>query len=239
MSMSSSLLFAHPRVIAWRNRLRKNTWLRGIYGTLATRGDYEARFARELLAAVRKGDTVWDVGANVGVYAAQFAERGAASVVCFEPAPAAVEALQRRFPAVSPQTANPVRIVPIALSNQRGTALFSADGASPNNQIGGADRSKPTIEIQVRSADEAQAEFALPTPNVVKIDVEGYELEVVEGAAQVLSSKHVRSVFIEVHFALLHARKLDEAPATILRMLRQHGFAVRWVDPSHIGAHRP
>jgi FkbM family methyltransferase len=190
-----------------------------------------------LLAAVRSGDTVWDVGANVGVYAAQFAERGAANVVCFEPAPAAVAALRHRFPEGS-AGANPVRIVPIALADRRGTATFSADGSSPNNQIGTSDGTKPTVEIQVRSADEALIEFALPTPNVIKIDVEGYELEVIEGLSRLLASKELRSVFVEVHFSLLHNRKLDEAPASILQTLRQHGFRVHWVDPSHIGAHR-
>ena len=237
MSMSTSLLFAHPRVIAWRNRLRQSTWLREAYSTFTRKGDYEARFSRELLAAVRNGDIVWDVGANVGVYAAQFVERGAANVICFEPAPAALEILQRRFGEAA-QAGNPVRIVPVALSKQRGVAMFSVEGASPNNQIGGTDTSKPTIEVQVRRADEAMAEFELPQPNVAKIDVEGYELEVLEGASQVLASKALRSVFIEVHFALLHERKLDKAPATIMRTLRQHGFEVHWVDPSHIGAHR-
>jgi FkbM family methyltransferase len=235
--MSTSLLFAHPHVIAWRNRLRGNSLIRGIYTSLAGRGDYEARFARELLVAVRSGDTVWDVGANVGVYAAQFAERGAANVVCFEPAPAAVAALHRRFSETS-KGANPVRIVPIALADRRGTAIFSADGASPNNQIGVSDGTSPTVEIQVRCGDEAVIEFALPPPNVIKIDVEGYELEVIQGLSSVLSSKELRSVFVEVHFALLHNRKLDAAPAAILQTLRQHGFHVHWVDPSHIGARR-
>jgi FkbM family methyltransferase len=231
--MSTSLLFAHPRLIAWRNHLRKSSLLRDVYRSIAGGGGYEARFSRELLGALRPSDTVWDVGANVGVYAAQFADRGAANVICFEPAPAAVTALRSRF-----SQGSRVRIVPIALSNQRGSAAFAADGASPNNQIGPSDGSVPTIEIQVRSGDEALTEFDLPHPNVIKIDVEGYELEVVEGLSNVLSSDQVRSVFIEVHFALLHRRKLDEAPGTILQKLRQHGFRVRWVDPSHIGAHR-
>jgi FkbM family methyltransferase len=231
--MSTSLLFAHPRLIAWRNHLRKSSLLRDVYRSIAGRGAYEAKFARDLLAALRPGDTVWDVGANVGVYAAQFADRGAASVVCFEPAPAALAALRGRF-----SQGSQVQIMPIALGKERGRVAFAADGASPNNQIGPADGSVPTIEIEVRSGDEALTEFALPHPDVIKIDVEGYELEVVEGLSNTLSSEKVRSVFIEVHFALLHGRKLDHAPGTILQRLRQHGFSVRWVDPSHIGAVR-
>jgi FkbM family methyltransferase len=236
--MPSSLLFAHPRVIAWRNRLRKNPLLRGIYTNFASRGDYEARFSRELLTALRPGDTVWDVGANIGVYAAQFAQLGAANVVCFEPAPAAIAELRRRFPENS-QSPHGVRVVPVALSRCRGTVNFIADGASPNNQIGAPSSGQSNaIEIQVLSGDEALTELKLPAPNVIKIDVEGFEQEVIEGMPQLLSSKALHSVFIEVHFALLHERKLDEAPAAIVRTLGQHGFRVHWVDPSHIGARR-
>jgi FkbM family methyltransferase len=235
--MSTSLLFAHPYVISLRNRLRGSSVLRELYGRFAGGSHYEARFSQQLLGAVGAGDAVWDVGANVGVYAAQFAERGAANVVCFEPAPAAVVALQERFPN-TPARQNRVRIVPIALADRRGTAMFSADGTSPDNQIGASDGTRPTVEVQVRSADEALAEFALPTPNVVKIDVEGYELEVIQGMAGVLSSKALRSVFVEVHFSLLHNRKLDGAPAAIMRILRERGFQVHWADPSHICAQR-
>jgi FkbM family methyltransferase len=235
--MSTSLLFAHPRVIAWRNRLRQNSLVRTVYSSIASRGDYEARFSRELLVSVHAGDTVWDVGANVGVYATQFAERGAANVVCFEPAPAAIAALQRCF-AEKPEIAGSVRIVPIALGSRRSKAVFSADGASPNNQILAAAGNQPTVEIQVYSGDGALAELDLPSPNVIKIDVEGYELEVIEGLSRVLASRTLRSVFIEVHFSLLHNRGLDRAPAAILQTLRSQGFQVRWVDPSHIGAHR-
>ena len=235
--MSTSLLFAHPYVIAWRNRLRSNPVLRGLYSSLAGGSRYEARFSRELLGAVRAGDSVWDVGANVGVYAAQFAERGAANVVCFEPAPAAVVALQQRFSNAS-GAASCVRIVPIALADRHGTSVFSANGTSPDNQIGVADGNRPTVEVQIRSADEAMAEFALPTPNVMKIDVEGYELEVIQGMPGVLSLKTLRAIFVEVHFSQLHKRKLDKAPAAIVQLLRDRGFHVHWVDPSHICAQR-
>lgn len=236
-TMSSSLLFAHPSFVAWRNRLRHNSFARKVYSSLTGRGDYEARFSRELLGAIHAGDTVWDVGANVGLYAARFADHGAANVVCFEPAPAAVAALQARFNQ-GPSADKRIRVMPIALSNQRSTAAFTADGTSPNNQIVAAPNGGSTVEIQVYSGDEAQTAFALPTPHVVKIDVEGFELEVIQGLSHVLASKTLRSVFVEVHFSLLHNRGLDAAPARIVRILRAQGFKVHWADPSHIAASR-
>jgi FkbM family methyltransferase len=235
--MPTSLLFAHPRVIAWRNRLRQSSLARKVYSTISGRGGYEERFSRELLGAIHAGDTVWDVGANVGHYAAQFSDRGAAKVVCFEPAPGAVAALQGRFAAGTGADSR-VQIVPVALGRQRSIAAFTADGASPDNQIVAAANNN-TVEIQVYSGDEAQVEFALPSPNVIKIDVEGFELEVIQGLSGVLSCRTLRSVFIEVHFSLLHNRGLDAAPSLILRNLRDLGFQVHWVDPSHLGARRP
>lgn len=230
-------LYAHPVAIAWRNRLRQNAVLRKVYSSIVAGGGYEARFSKELLGALRTGDTVWDVGANVGFYAAQFAERGAAHVVCFEPAPASIAALRRRFPQDA-ETDNRVRLVPVALGARRATAAFTADGTSPDNQIVAAGGSGSTVEVQVYCGDAAQAEFALPSPNVMKIDVEGFELDVIEGMPAVLAAKSLRSVFIEVHFSLLHRRGLDKAPGTIGQILRQQGFRVNWVDPSHLGAHR-
>jgi FkbM family methyltransferase len=235
--MSSSLLFAHPSLIAWRNRLRNNPLVRSVYSKIVHRGDYEERFSRELLGAINAGDVVWDVGANIGHYAAQFADRGAANVVCFEPAPDAVAKLQHRF-SESTGLNKRIRVVPVALGSQRATAAFAAEGASPNNQIVAAANGDATVEIQVYSGDGAQAELGLPPPNVIKIDVEGFELEVIQGMPGVLSSKALRSVFVEVHFSLLHNRGLDDAPARILKILRSRGFGVHWADPSHISARR-
>jgi FkbM family methyltransferase len=235
--MFTSLLFAHPRAIAWRNQLRRNAFAQRLYSRIAGRGGYEARFSRELLAAIRTGDTVWDIGANVGFYAAQFLKRGAANVVCFEPAAAAVSVLQERFGGGS-RNDNAVRVVPVALGRRRSSAVFTADGASPNNQIVATTSDVPTVEVQVYAGDEAQAEFALPTPDVIKIDVEGFELDVIQGLPGVLASKMVRSVFIEVHFSLLHSRGIDDAPASLIQIMKNQGFRVHWIDPSHLGAYR-
>jgi FkbM family methyltransferase len=229
-------MFAHPRLVAWRNRLRRSPLVRTVYAGIAGRGQYEARFSRELLTAVQPGDTVWDVGANIGFYAAQFLERGAAHVVCFEPAPGAIDALRARFAEMS--AAARVHIVPVALGRERSRAAFDADGASPNNRILEAS-GKPTIEVPVLSGDEALRDFDLPEPHVIKVDVEGYELEVIEGLRGLLTSRSApRAVLVEVHFALLHERRLDSAPATLVQRLSDWGFRVRWVDPSHLSARR-
>ena len=76
---------------------------------------------------------------------------------------------------------------------------------------------------------------SLPQPNVVKIDVEGYELEVIQGLQNVLTS--VRVAFVEVHFSILENRCMLQAPSKIVATLGKLGFnAITWVDASHIMA---
>lgn len=75
-------------------------------------------------------------------------------------------------------------------------------------------------------------------PNVIKIDVEGFEYEVIEGLSAYLSSPTVKSIGIEVHFGILEERGLSQAPRWIERLLNGKGFVVTWADPSHIIATR-
>jgi FkbM family methyltransferase len=229
-------LFVHPVVVRWRNRLRHNRLLRHLYSRWVARHDYEERFSDALLAAVRPGDVVWDVGANVGWYAERFLARDAVRVVCFEPAPEAVRTLQTRFAAAV--TAGRAHIVPVALSDATGTVRFAADGAAPTNRIVAGAPEQSTIDVPVRAGDEALREYALPAPHIVKIDVEGYEWEVVAGLRNVLAGPALRGVFVEVHFSLLNERGCDDGPERIVKAFQSHGLRVRWLDPSHLAAVR-
>jgi hypothetical protein len=75
-------------------------------------------------------------------------------------------------------------------------------------------------------------------PNVVKIDVEGFEAEVLRGFGALLERPSLRAVCVEVHFALLDTRSERNAPAEIERRLYAAGFRCRWADHSHLVAVR-
>lgn len=229
-------MLSNPVMVTWRNRLRRNAVARWIYKRWMASRDYEDHFGKALLAAVGDTTVVWDVGANVGLYTSQFLGRGAGQVVCFEPAPGAVRELETKF-ASEPR----VRVFAVALSDATGTAPFLAQGAAPTNRLGAgsaASAAEGMVEVPVRRGEDMLAEHQLPTPNVIKVDVEGYEWEVLRGLAKVLTRPELRSVFVEVHFSILHERDLDQAPAEIVSLLERVGFSVRWLDLSHIQATR-
>jgi FkbM family methyltransferase len=222
-------------IVTVRNRLRTNPVARWLYLRWMAGQNYEDRFGKQMLAAIDSRSVVWDVGANIGLYTQQFLARGAREVVCFEPAPAAVLELETRFADEAR-----VHVCPVALADSTSSARFVARGADPTNRIASPHPGTrdETVEVPVRRGDDVAAELTLSTPTLVKVDVEGYEWEVLTGLGALLERAHLRHVFVEVHFSILHERGLDEAPARIVALLEKAGFVVRWLDLSHIEASR-
>ena len=68
---------------------------------------------------------------------------------------------------------------------------------------------------------------------VIKVDTEGFEGEVMYGLRETLADQRVRAVCVEVHFSILHDRKMDDVPVTIASLLRRNEFRVTWLDRSH------
>lgn len=138
-----------------------------------------------LSQVVRAGDLVFDVGANVGAKTSMFLEAGA-HVVCFEPQPDCVAALQQKF-----QTNPKVRIAGCGLAAQPGNLEMSI--CSTDNTISSFSEKwkqgrsaeyswEKKIVVPVTTLDEAIREYG--RPDYVKIDVEGFECEVLNGLSQ-------------------------------------------------------
>ena len=154
--------------------------------------EYEA-FRR----VVRPGFTVLDVGANVGAYTLLFAQwvGPAGHVIAFEPAPASIEGLRRQL-ALNHLAAR-VEVVEAAVAGTVGSASFECDGASGANALGTGARDARTITVATTTIDAFCAAHGV-RPDVIKIDVEGAELDVLRGARQTLASSSVEA-FVEFH----------------------------------------
>ena len=75
-------------------------------------------------------------------------------------------------------------------------------------------------------------------PNAIKIDVEGFELEVLQGMGPYLAEPTLRMIGVEVHFGILKERGIAYAPQRIEQLLVHNGYRVRWPDNSHLLAVR-
>jgi len=195
---------------------------------------YEHKFHRALLAAIKPGDNVWDVGANTGLYTELFADAVGpdGKVIAFEPSPKAFAILKSL--AVKK---NNIFLQNVALSDTEGLLDFfvnqqelsTTDGLMP-----ASDHTEP-IKVTVKRGD---AFIPLASPSIIKIDVEGFELEVLNGMQQTLAMASLRAIFVEVHFLVLKKKGMPRAPSTIAKILHDNEFKVSWTDPSHICASR-
>lgn len=228
----------HPFAITLRNFGRAvgvNRWL----GLLLSGRGYETVFEEAIFAAILSGDCAWDVGANVGLYAVKFAEKVGAQgkVFAFEPSP-----INRVHLQTAVEKHRNVAIVPLALGDQD-AVMKIAQGADPLGAtsrlvVGTGTSAGGGVDVRVVRGDTLVKDGTVAPPNVVKIDAEGFELDVVHGLGEVLRSPALRAVFIEVHFALLKERGLAGGPRQIESLLSESGFRCRWTDLSHIVALR-
>jgi FkbM family methyltransferase len=235
-------LMSSGMAIAVRSKLRQHPSMQrtaiGLLSLGRSAGGYEQGFKSAMLSCIRPGDCVWDVGANVGIYSELFALAVGPSgkVVSFEPSPACVAALEERL---RDRSAGAWwSVLPVALSDADGDAWLSlrdGDTAPSNHLANGHD----TLAVPVKTArgDSLLAQGHGP-PAVIKIDVEGFEGEVLDGMGSVLAHRSLRAVCVEVHFSQLDRRGKPHEPTRIAGLLQAREFTLKWVDRSHFIARR-
>ena len=194
-----------------------------------------------MLAQIHPSDVVWDVGANVGYYTKQFANLVTQSgmVVAFEPVSTCFDQLSKNVDDYRPF----VRLYNCGLGNNESSIDFrlGSDPLSPTGRfIDGESKDSitNTVSLPIFSADQLVDKDSLPIPNFIKIDVEGYEGEVIEGMKNILKSPPCKNIFIEMHFAILESRKKQLAPNQIVNILKDCQFKIKWIDSSHLHAYK-
>lgn len=223
--------------VLWLRNIGRMT---GVNKLLASRPSvYEDRFQSAISRVVRSEDIVWDVGANRGIYCAKFSELlwGSGHVFAIEPSPVNV----RQLSAITEQLHN-ITVLPIALGAECGSITFEQG----NDELGATSRVVPSnvqptgaaMRVEVATGDSLVASGTMMPANVIKIDTEGYELEVLRGLKDTLRNRDLRALGVEVHFAQLRERGFSNAAAEIEALLVDAGFCVSWTDASHILATR-
>ncbi len=175
---------------------RKAAYLRG-KGFSARTAEEEARWVHEMLGAPPR--LAIDIGGNVGHYTAELRRRTPdVEIHVFEPSAANVELLQRRFAADKAIT-----IVPSALSDARGEATLYSN--APGSPLGSLTRRElghigivfdvAETVATVRFEDYWRDRLGQRPLDIVKIDVEGHELAVLQGFGAAIA--HVKVLQFE------------------------------------------
>jgi FkbM family methyltransferase len=172
----------------------------------------------------------FDVGANVGDRTAFVLSCavGEVRVHAFEPTPATLDHLTTRFAADSP-----VRVVGAALSDASGSAALRDYGAlsGVNSLVVEKFHSGPTEvhSVRVIAGDEYCQEHGIDQIDFLKIDVEGFEWNVIQGLIRMFTEKRIRAVQFEYGF--IHATT-GHLMRDFYRLFESLGYQVGPVRPS-------
>lgn len=167
-------------------------------------------------APIEPGQTVIDIGANVGEVALWAAERGA-RVIAIEPDPLVYECLE--FNTAGIDAITPVRALLWHESAELTLNLSSQDADSsvftPDSGINAG-----TVTMQARPLDDVLAPFGLDRIDLIKCDAEGAEPEVLDGARQALA----KTRFIAIDTS--PEREGESTAGACAERLAAAGFAV-------------
>jgi FkbM family methyltransferase len=194
---------------------------------------YEPAVWGRVMREVSAGDHVAEVGASIGLYALAFAGRvGAAGhVTAFEPDPDSTSALEANIAVNGWQ--DRVTVIRAAVGQCSGQVRFaSARGQESRIEIR-PEVCDGVIAVPMVTLDDALAGQRI---DVIKIDVEGFEQQVLEGARKILTEERQRprAILVEVHpFAWADA---GTSSASFLSLLDEMGFRVEDMEGAPVSS---
>ena len=194
---------------------------------------YYGRFCPEILQVlqqfVRPGDTVLDIGAQLGYFSLHVARlvTSAGRVYCFEPDPRSFTRLNQ---AIELSRIDWITAFQTALSAREGTMDFYL---SPTLGWSTGVKNSHLEDLQQVSARTAPLDLLVsrgdipPHIRLAKIDVEGFEMEVLRGMQNVLATSRPILV-LEINTQMLHAQ--GTSPSEIVRFLEPFEYRVSRID---------
>lgn len=163
------------------------------------------------LSKLSPTDIVYDVGANLGVYSVFIALLGS-TAIAFEPIPAITESIEKNAALNGVQ----IDIVPYALSDRNGIVEMDQPTAFGSSSI----VDSGDLQVQRARGDALIEQGEVQKPDVLKIDVEGHELEVLKGLEKMITNG-TPGIFCELH---------ERAePSTVVEWLTERGYTVETV----------
>lgn len=213
-----------PKVSVVRVRTGLNKGMRWIVGS-GTHGcwlgTYESDKQQALKQFVKTGMTVFDIGANAGFYTLAFSRLVGAQgwVWAFEPSAGNAEYLLKH---VALNRLHNVSLIQAAVSNKNGMTCFQTTGCHATGHMADTGQYRvPTVLL-----DGLIAENVVPVPDLIKMDVEGAESLVLDGARTLLG-RNKTILFIALHGENQKQRCLDLLFSLAYRIFLLDGTEIR------------
>lgn len=178
-----------------------------------------------LLHFLRKDDLFVDIGANIGSYTILASSVIGSRSFSFEPIPATFDWLRKNIAVNS--ASDRVRLYNKGVGSRSGMLVFTADQDTTNHVVENLPDSNSSghISVEVVTLDEI---LGNEKPILLKIDVEGFESKVLEGACRTLSATDTRAVIMEINGSGTRYGVSDDV---LLTKMKDFGFDTFYYDP--------
>jgi FkbM family methyltransferase len=207
---------------------------------IATRNSHSPLLFEKLSQEIEQNrfGIFWDIGANLGATSLPLIRRfHDLRAVLFEPSADVAGRLIRNL-SNNPELSERSTVMNIALSDSIGISNFYVSSESFNSGVAGLGHSHNRLMfavcVQSYTGDALIEQKICPAPNLIKVDVEGFELEVFEGLKKTLSQNRP-TIFFEHSLYRLKERNQKENQVT--DFLESVGYSIhRLSDNKKIAA---
>jgi FkbM family methyltransferase len=216
---------SYPQKIMQTQLDKNGIWFEVTNFTEANRVRYldgENEFLQQLLQEISAEDVFYDVGACIGIYSLHAAKKSR-HIFAFEPDPGFRNHL---IVNMEINNMNYINLFPYAITDESKRMNLYTDGV--NGRSPGLDNYgfHGKVEVEGNSIDNLINELGIPSPSIIKMDIEGAEYLALQGMKGILRTHPPRLLFLEIHPKLL--MKLGSNENEVVNLLCQSGYQVRY-----------
>ncbi len=181
--------------------------------TIISTGTYEDDINKPIRLSLKPGNVALDIGANIGLQSLRMSQATGATgqVIAFEP----LEYLRTKFKRnMALNKVGNVTLLPYALSDTESTAEFKIDPGGWNQgsfSIAGRLEGTEVQRVSIKVGDNLPEIKALSRLDLIKIDVEGFEFQVLKGLKQTIEKFRPRIILeYDVNYWEANGQQISE-----------------------------
>jgi len=203
-----------------QGKLKGYKWIVGSSVHGCWLGSYELEKQLAFQEIIQSGKIIYDLGANVGFYSllSSVLTGKTGKVIAFEPVPRNLYYLQKH---IEINRIKNVQIIDAAVSNESRFVTFDM---GPHSSMGKISKDG-SLQVRTVVLDSLVDKGEIPSPDYLKIDIEGAEYLALVGAKKILQKYHPL-IFLATHGAEVHQN--------CLRLLESYGYTLRSINEKNL-----
>ena len=164
--------------------LKGKKWI-ATSGLSFIRGDFEPYKTKAFLDSYKPGMVLYDIGAHIGYFSimASAINQAKGQIYSFEPRPSNRAFFEKH---AELNGASDIKLFPYAVGDKEGKVRFNTHAGSATGHVS----ESGNIELDMINIDNWINTGKLPSPDYIKIDVEGGEIDVLKGCQNIIETKH-------------------------------------------------